>query len=174
MRSAGDGAGVYVTLADAQDAIRASAASAIQNRLRRAMARGFGRFIARLRRGWTIVAWNGREVAVEPPVFKRPRTDPDWLCRDGFPHLIEVHKPLFERCVAGETVPVEDVLYENPARPTHIHGVFRPTFGPEGAVRFVSVLVLEITERVEADLPEYDRAVRAHGTSSSRPRARQR
>jgi len=71
--------------------------------------------------------------------------------REALPELIPEHTPLVDRCLAGETVAVDAVLRYDPARPAHIHGAYRPVFDAAGNVRYISVIALDITDRVEAE-----------------------
>ncbi len=61
------------------------------------------------------------------------------------------HESWVKRCLAGEEVPFDDVLPLDEARPTQVHGVYRPIFGPDGKVRYLTVVSMDITDRVMAD-----------------------
>ncbi len=70
---------------------------------------------------------------------------------DVFPALLDRHQALCERCLAGETVVWDDVLTVNPARPTAVHGVYRPLRGPDGTVRGLTAIALDVTDRFNAE-----------------------
>jgi PAS domain S-box-containing protein len=70
--------------------------------------------------------------------------------REVFPELIPHHGGLIERAMAGETVVFDDVLDFDPTRPTHVHGHYRPLFDEAGRVRYISALVMDVTELVGA------------------------
>ena len=70
---------------------------------------------------------------------------------DVFPALVDRHHALCERCLAGETVVWDDVLTADPARPTAVHGVYRPLRGPDGVVRGLTSIALDVTDRHNAE-----------------------
>ncbi|HOI11038.1 MAG TPA: PAS domain S-box protein, partial [Myxococcota bacterium] len=73
------------------------------------------------------------------------------LWHEVFPDLIPVHKPLIDRAMDGETVVFDDVVARDPAHPIHVHGHYRPLFDASGKVAFMSVVAMDITERVAAE-----------------------
>jgi PAS domain S-box-containing protein len=106
--------------------------------------------------GWlALTDADGRYVVVnrqyEVAFGKRLAEIEGRLWRDVFPELAPVHGPLITRCQAGETVEFDDVLALGPARPTHVHGVYRPVADAAGRLRYLSVIALDITARVAAE-----------------------
>jgi PAS domain S-box-containing protein len=67
------------------------------------------------------------------------------------PNFVDKHGPLIEACRAGETVSFQERVDFGTGQPTFIQGVYRPIRDTSGATRFMTMIAVDISDRVRAE-----------------------